>query len=175
MPLRLMLCFAAIVPCAALLSACGDDSSDELRSREASSLRSTLSEVEQRVESQDCTGASAQAAAFRDLVDGLPQRVDSGLRRALASSADRLETLVADQCGPEPAAPADVPEVGTTGPDQSQGNEQDQPGQGKKDKKPKKEKPNQDQTPTQTQPDTGGTGEEVPGVGDQGGGASPEG
>jgi hypothetical protein len=174
MPLfRLMFCVAALVAGAAVLGACGDDSSGELRSRDASSLRSTLSEVEQRVQSSDCTGASQQAAAFRDQVEGLPKRVGSDLRRALVSSADRLESLVADQCAAEPAAPTDVPAVGTTSEDSAQGNEKNQTGEGKKDKKPKKEKPKQDETQTETQPDTGGTGEEVPGVGNQGDGTSP--
>jgi hypothetical protein len=174
MPLfRLMVCVAALVTGVAVLGACGDDSSGELRSRDASSLRSTLSEVEQRVQDSDCTGASQQAAAFRDQVDGLPKRVGSDLRRALRSSADRLESLVADQCPAEPAAPTDVPAVGTTSEEPAQGNEENQTGKGKKDKKPKKEKPKQDETQTQTQPDTGGTGEEVPGVGNQGDGTSP--
>jgi hypothetical protein len=168
-----MLCVAALVSAAVVLGACGDDSSGELPSRDASTLRSTLSEVEQRVQASDCTGASQQAAAFRDQVDGLPERVGSDLRRALVSSADRLESLVADQCAPEPAAPSDVPAVGTTSEDSAQGNEENQSGEGKKDKKPKKEKPNKDETQTQTQPDTGGAGEEVPGVGNQGDGTSP--
>jgi hypothetical protein len=168
-----MLCVAALVPGVAVLGACGDDSSGELRSRDASSLRSTLGEVEQRVEVSDCTGASQQAAAFRDQVEALPQRVGSDLRRALLSSADRLESLVADQCVAEPAAPTPTPEVGTTSEDPAEGNEENQTGDGKKDKKAKKEKPNKDETQTQTQPDTGGTGEEVPGVGNQGDSTSP--
>ena len=106
---------------------------------------------------------------------GCPQRVDSRLRRALVSSADRLESLVADQCAAEPAAPTDEPAVGTTSEDPAQGNEETQTGDGKKDKKPKKEKPQQDETQTPTQPDTGGAGEEVPGVGGQGDDTSPEG
>jgi hypothetical protein len=159
-----------------LLAACGEDSSNELRSGEAGTLRSTLTEVEQRVESQDCAGAGEQVAAFRSEVDELPQRVDADLRQALRSSADRLESLVANECTAEPA-PTETPDLGTTSPDTGQGNEEDQQGQQDKDKKPKKEKPNQDQTQTETQPpDTGGTGEEVPGVGNQGdGGTSPEG
>jgi hypothetical protein len=99
--------------------------------------------------------------------------VDADLRRALALSADRLESLVADQCTAEPAAPTETPPVGTTSEDQAQGQDQNQAGNGKQDKKPKKEKPNPDQTQTETQPDTGGAGEEVPGVGDQGGGTPP--
>ena len=173
-----MLCVAAVLPCAALLGACGDDGSgNELRSREASSLRATLAAVQQRVESQDCTGAAQQAAAFRDAVEGLPQRVDSGLREALSASAGRLESLVADECTAEPSAPTDVPEVGATSENPTEGNDETQTGKGKKDKKPKKEKPNKDQPQpdTQTQPDTGGAGEEVPGAGDEGGATPPGG
>jgi hypothetical protein len=168
-----MLCVAALLAGAALLGACGDDGgSAELRSSDATALRSALDEVEQRVRSQDCTGAGQQAAAFRDAVDGLPQRVDADLRQALSASADRLESLVADQCTPEPTT---VPEVGTTSETPAQGNDQNQTDTGKKDKKPKKEKPKKDQTQTepQTQPDTGGTGGEAPGAGDESGGAPP--
>ena len=172
MPLsRLMLCVAAAAGTIAL-AACGDEGSNELPSGEAGSLRSALSAVEQRVDSQDCTGATEQAAAFRNRVDALPQSVDSDLKRALASSADRLASLVADQCAVEQAPPAETPDVGTTSQDPTQGNDEDQGNQKEKDKKPKKPKPDED--PTQTQPDTGGAGQEVPPVGDQGGGTPPE-
>jgi hypothetical protein len=169
LPLRLMLC-GAVAAGAIVLGACGDESSNELRSGEAGSLRAALSEVEQRVGAQDCTGASQQAAAFRDRVDELPQRVDSDLRRALASSADRLATLVADQCAAEPTV--QEPDVGTTSPDQGQGNDENQGDGQTKDTPPDEENPNPDET--QTQPDSGGSGEEVPPVGDQGGGTPPE-
>lgn len=172
MPLsRLMLCVAAAAGTIAL-AACGDEGSNELRSGEASSLRAALSDVAQRVESQDCTGASQQAAAFRDRVDELPQSVDSDLRRALASSADRLASLVADQCAAEPATTSPEPDVGTTSPDRGGGNDENQGDGQTKDTPPDEQNPNPDDT--QTQPDSGGSGEEVPPVGDQGGGTSPE-
>jgi hypothetical protein len=161
-----MLCVAALLPVVVVFAACGDDGSSELRSRDASSLRSTLTEVEQRVESQDCTGASQQAAAFREQIAGLPSRVGSDLRQALVSSAERLESLVAAQCAAEPAAPTEGPAVGTTSEDPAQQNDETQTDEGKKEKKPKQEKPNQDDSPnqdetqTQTQPDTGGASPE---------------
>jgi hypothetical protein len=170
---RVTLCVGLALVAAAAVSACGDDGSAELRARDASALRAALDEVEQRVSGQDCAGASQQAAAFRERVGGLPQRVDADLRRALASSAERLETLVADQCTAAPAAPTETPPAGTTSPDQAEGQDGNQPGKDKEDKQPKQEKPNPDQTQTQTQPDTGGTGEEVPGVGNEGGGTPP--
>ena len=175
MPSLRHICCLALVVAGAVLGACGDDGSSELRSGDASSLRSTLTAVEQRVEGQDCTGASEQAAAFREQVSGLSERVGTELRQALVSSADRLESLVADQCAAEPAAPVDVPtepDTGTTSEDPAQGNDENQTDEGKKDKKAKKEKPNQDGT--QTQPETGGSGEQVPGVGNQGDDTSPE-
>ena len=77
----------------------------------------------------------------------------------------RAAAPVDDRRSPTPAPTSEDPGArGTTS---------NQTDEGKKDKKPKKEKPNQDET--QTQPDTGGAGEEVPGVGDQGDGTSPEG
>ena len=164
----------ALVLSAAVLGACGDESSNELRSSDAASLRATLDEMEQRIDNQDCTGAGQQAAVLIDQVDSLSGDVSSKLQRALAASADRLETLVANQCTSAPVAPTEEPSVGATSQDPAQppGEAGDQPAQPKKDKKPKKEKPNQDQT--QTEPGTGGTGQEVPGVGTEGdGGASP--
>ena len=174
MPLsRLMLCVAAAAG-TIFLAACGDEGSNELRSGDAGSLRAALNEVEQRVSSQDCAGASQQATAFRDRVAELPRSVDQDLRRALEASADRLVTLVDDQCVAEPAAPTETtPDVGTTSPDQGQGNDNNQGDGQTKDTPPSEENQNQDQT--QTQPDSGGSGEEVPPVGDQGGGTPPEG
>ena len=163
---------AAFVAVAALLGACGDDGSkQELSTRTAASLRSTLSEVEQLVKSRDCTGAAQQAATLRSQVQDLPSRVDADLRQALESSAGRLESLVAAQCSPEPQAAPEAP-VGTTGADgtQPEGG-QDQADKPKKDKKPKKEKPKDEPAP----PDTGGAGQEDPGLDEQGGGAVPPG
>jgi len=169
---------AGLMLAAVVFGGCGDGSSkDELSSSTAGTLKSTLAEVQQRVNVRDCSGASEQAAAFRAEVDALPDRVDGKLRRALESSADRLATLVSDQCTPEPAATPEEPPAGTTSEGQAEPqNQDDQSQNGKKDKKPKKEKaPKRDQTQTEPPPDTGGAGEGVPGVGDQGGGASPEG
>lgn len=164
---------AALVAAAALMGACGDDGSkQELSSQTASSLRSTLDEVEQLVATRDCTGAAQEAAALRSEVEGLPESVDGDLRRALESSADRLESLVADQCTPASEAPVQAP-TGTTSQDgvQQPEGDQDQADKPKKDKKPKPEKPNQDQTA----PDTGGTGQEDPGLNQPDGGAVPPG
>jgi hypothetical protein len=158
---------------------CGDGGSkNELPSGSAGTLRSTLDEVEQRANARDCSGASQQAASFQAKVDALPARVDAKLRRALSSSADRLATLVVEQCTPEPAVTPEQPPAGATsdGPAEGPQDQDDQSQDGKKDKKPKKEKPpEEDQTQTEPPPDTGGAGEGVPGVGDQGGGTSPEG
>ena len=166
---------AGLMVAAAVFGGCGNDSSkNELSSATATSLRSTLDRVEQQVDSRDCTGASQQAAAFRQKVDALPQRVDAKLRTALTASATRLETLVANQC--TPAAPAEQAPTGATSQgqvDQPQ-NEKDQSKKPKKDKQPKQEKaPKKDQTQTEPPPDTGGAGQEVPPVDGQGGGATP--
>jgi hypothetical protein len=147
---------AAVLACVALFaSACGDDSNAGLSERRASDLRSTLDEVETRVQDRDCTGAAEQASALRDQVSSLPSRVDRDLRVALERSSARLESLVADQCRPEttpsvetpPAEEAPVPEE----------NAGDQKDQGKKDKKPEKQKEPEDE---QLPPETGGTGQE---------------
>jgi hypothetical protein len=172
MPRFCFMASAAALVLAVVFGGCGDGSSkDELPSGTAGSLRSTLDDVQQRVNDRDCTGASQQAATFREKVDALPDRVDSKLRRALSSSADRLATLVSDQCTPEPAVTPEEPPAGATSEGQVQEpqNQDDQSQDGKKDKKPKKEKPpKEDQTQTEPPPDTGGAG-------DQGGVTSPEG
>jgi hypothetical protein len=165
---------AALVAVAALLGACGSDGSkQELSNDTAASLRSTLDEVEQLVATRDCTGAAQEAAALRSKVDGLPQRVDGDLRRALASSADRLESLVAARCRAETQTTPEAP-AGTTaeGGVQQPGGDKNQTEKPTKDKKPKKEKPKQDAQPP---PDTGGAGQEDPGLNDQGGGTVPPG
>jgi outer membrane murein-binding lipoprotein Lpp len=152
---------AVLVPVALLLGACGnDDSKQELSSATASSLQSKLDQVQQSVDSRDCSGAAQQVAALRQQVQGLPTRVDRKLRDALDASARRLETLIADQCKPE--TPTDQPAVGTTSestPQPENGKDQT-PGQDK-DKKPKKEKepkPGEDKPPSDTGGATGGSG-----------------
>lgn len=158
---------AALLLTAVLLGACGDDrSKKELSKQTAASLRSTLDEVEQSVESQDCTSAIQGVSSLRSQVEGLPTHVDGDLRDALAASAGRLEDLVGDECRPAQEAP-----TGTTADDgvQPQG-DPDQADKPEKDKKPKKEKPNKDEQPP---PDTGGSGQEDPGLNEQGGAVPP--
>jgi hypothetical protein len=161
---------AALALAVGFLASCGDDSNAGLSQERASNLRSSLEQVETRVNDRNCTGASEQAATFRQQVDSLPSRVDRDLRDALERSATRLESLVADQCQPEPAAPAEEPQTPEpTVTDENSGNQQDE---GKKDKKPKKQKGT-----TGQEGSTGVTGQEgSTGATGQGGGAGvPEG
>jgi len=167
---RSTLAAAALVLGAALLGACGgNSSSSELTSTTASSLQSKLDQVEQAVDSRDCSGAAQQVAALRQQVESLPSRVDADLRDALDSSARRLETLVADQCQAETTT--DQPTVGTTSEDstpQSENGKDQAPGQ-QKDKKAKKQKepkPDKDEPPA----DTGGSGGATGGAGVPSGG-----
>jgi hypothetical protein len=137
----------ALVLAAGFVSSCGGDSNTGLSQQRASNLRSSLDQVETRVNDRDCTGAPDHPPTFRRQVDSLPSRVDRDLRNALERSATRLETLVADQC--EPAAAVEEPQTqAPTTTDETGG---DQQGNGKKDKKPKKPKDDQP-------PDTGVTG-----------------
>ena len=151
------------------MSACGsnDSSKKELTSATASSLQSKLDQVQQSVDSQDCSGAAQEAAALRQQVEGLPSRVDGKLRDALDASARRLETLVADQCQTDTTT--DQPAVGTTSDSTAQPeNGKDQaPGQAKdkKDKKQKEPKPGKDEPPADTGGATGGSGAGSPGGG----------
>jgi hypothetical protein len=161
----------ALLSIGVLLVACGDEGSKkELSNGTASSLRNALDKVEQRVDERDCSGASQVAASFRSEVEGLSSSVGADLRRALAASADRLESLIADQCQ---SAVVQEPSVGTTSEDQATPPaDENQQGNGKKDKKPKKEKPK----PQEPAPGTGTTGQENQGVGQgqqNGGAAAP--
>ncbi|MGH2978522.1 MAG: hypothetical protein ACRDLQ_02650 [Solirubrobacterales bacterium] len=163
---------AALALAARFASACGKESNADLPQQRASTLRSALDQVEARVNDRDCTGAAQQASAFRQEVASLPSRVDRDLRDALEGSAARLESLVSQQCAPEPAAPveeAPAEEQPTT--DENAG---DQQGKGKKDKKPKKPKQPQD---GQQPPDSGGSGQEgsTGATGQDGGTLPPEG
>jgi hypothetical protein len=143
---------------ATLAAGCGSDSGLVSSSRSAS-MRASLSQVERNFNAGDCTAASQGAAALRTKIDALPSRVDRKVRRALAASAEHLQTLVVQRC--RPAAPA------TTAPAQPAPSVQEKPGNGPKDKKPKKEKPPKDKgqppselPPGQDQfppPDEGGT------------------
>jgi hypothetical protein len=92
------------------LSACGNGSSDAklLSQGSASELRSTLAEVEGRVQNGDCEGAQEWISLLDQQIDSL-HGIEADLRDALASGASRLEQLVADKCQ------ASVTETGTTG------------------------------------------------------------
>jgi hypothetical protein len=156
---------AALALAVGFVSSCGDDSKSGLSQQRASNLRSSLDQVETRVKDRDCTGASEQAATFRQQVDSLPSRVDRDLRDALERSATRLESLVADQCEPQPAAPVEEPQEPTVT-DENSGNQQDK---GKQDKKPKKQKGT-----TGQEGSTGVTGQEgSTGVTGDGGAVAP--
>ena len=156
----------AVLALAAVLGGgCGNDDSGgpKLSRSTAASLRGTLDQVQEDVASHNCTAAAQQAATLRQQVDGLG-RVRRSIRRALASSASRLQALVADQCQSSTTTTDSQPATegasgasgasGTTG-ETSPGDK----GKGKKNEKPKKPKPgkNEGGPPTQ-QGDGGGAG-----------------
>ena len=132
---------AALALAAGFVSSCGEDSNTGLSQQRASNLRSSLDQVETRVERPRLhRGGRAgrhlpPAGRFASLAGG-PR--PAGCARA---SATRLETLVADQCEAEPAAPVEEPP--TQEPTVTDENAGDQQDKGKKDKKPKKQKDDQ--------------------------------
>jgi hypothetical protein len=134
---RTLCAAAALVLVALLVSSCGEDSNAGLSPERASDLRSALNRVEDDVSGGDCTAAAQQAGEFRQKVASLPSRVNSDLRDALARSATRLESLVSEQCKPEPAPAEEPPAQEPTVTDENGGDQQDE---SKKDKKPKKQK-----------------------------------
>jgi hypothetical protein len=129
---------------------CGDSKHGRLLSdNQASELRGTLSQVQQDVAADNCTGAKQQVAALEEQIDGI-RRLDGNLRSALRSSTRRLETLVSDKCEPAstttptettPATP-DEGTTGTSGPTGATGEQGKKP---KKEKPPKKTTPGQDE------------------------------
>ena len=114
------------------VGACGGKTGNDklLSSAAASRLRTSLDAVQQKVDSGDCEGASAQVQQLAQQASGLPPRVDQKFRDALLVSVDRLQNLIATQCK---AAPA----TGVSGPTQPQTPSQQKeqkPGRAKKEK-----------------------------------------
>jgi hypothetical protein len=163
---------------ASSVAACGKSSDDpELSRGTASSLRADLNQISQSVRDGNCTTAQQVTANLQSEIDGLSDRVSAKLRRALSASAQRLDTLVRDQCRPAteaaPAVTTPQPSQETDQTDEGKQENQDKPN---KDKKAKKEK-STDVPPGQD----GGDGTTPPGQQDGSqspgdtGGASPEG
>jgi hypothetical protein len=155
---RPFLVLAAILLFAA---GCGDSKHGRLLSdNQASELRGTLSQVQQDVAADNCTGAKQQVAALEEQIDGI-RRLDGNLRSALRSSTRRLETLVSDKCEPATTTtPTETtpttPDEGTTGTSGASGGQGKEP---KKEKKPKKAPPGQDENgPPGQQGGGGGAG-----------------
>jgi len=155
----------AFVLTCALLSACGDGSNSKLlSSSSASELRSTLAQVQQDVQNGDCTSAQQRAAALDQQISSL-NRIDAGLRDALASSASRLQQLVAQKCqAPATTSAGTAGPSGTTGtggtsaPDEQQDQQGQDEGKGKDKGKGKKKghfKKGKDEPSVEVVPDTG--------------------
>ena len=177
---RLMLCVAGAASLAAL--PCSEPAGTTSSKRAALARRQLPARDARRRSSsastsQDCTGASQQAAAFREQVDGLPaagrrQAARGARRRAPTGSRRWSRTSARPSRRHRPTEPA----AGTTSEDPTRrGTRRTRRTTAKRTRSPRRRSRDQDQTQTQPPPDTGGAGEEVPGVGDQGGGTSPEG
>ena len=150
-----------------MLGACGnDDQGRRLSATRASELRSTLAQVEQSVASGDCNDAAAQAQTLEQEAADLPKGVNSDLRRALRSSAQRLQTLIEQDCGATGATGPTTPvgtTTGTTTGTTADGQSDNGKDNKQKEKKPKKDKGKPDEVPVeppadeQPSPDNGGT------------------
>jgi hypothetical protein len=126
---------------AVMLGACGNDGEGRpLSASRASELRSTLGQIEQSVAAGNCDDAAAQAQTLEQEAADLPRGVNSDLRRALRSSAQRLGTLVEQDCGATgatgPTTPAGTT-TGTTADGQTDNGKDNKP---QKERKPKKGK-----------------------------------
>ena len=131
----------ALALAAAILGGCGGDSSGsgrKLSPATSASLEGTLDKLQADVSAGNCTDAAQEAATLRQQIDAVP-RAGRALRRALASSAARLESLVADQCKPTSTTPP-AESQGSTGATGEKGTTGEQNGEGKKEKKPKQPK-----------------------------------
>jgi hypothetical protein len=157
---------------AAALAGCGDSSDDaKLLSRtSASDLRATLTQVQQRVSSGDCSGAQDQVGLLEQQIDSLDSRVDANLRAALVSGASRLQRLVASECA---AATAETGATGPTGPTDTggttglDGQQNGEHGNGKKKGQKKEKNKNKDKSG-----DEGGGDQTGTGTGESGGGGT---
>lgn len=160
---RIVPLLLVVLPLAAGLAACGDEKPDRkalLSSSKAAELRSTLDGIEQMVKDGDCEGAGGATLALRQQVNALPASVDASLRDALGDGANRLETLVADRCEPQPPAtaapPAAVPE-GPTEPQEEEGKKPKKEPKGKAKGHDKQQQgTEEDGTPTVPEEQTGG-------------------
>jgi TolA-binding protein len=139
---RLRLPFGPLLVLAAtalLAAGCGDSSHGRLLStNQASDLRATLSEVQQDVAAENCTGAKERVAALEAQIDGI-RRLDRNLRSALRSSTRRLETLVSAKCQPAPTTTTQT-QTETTPTTPDEGASGATGATGEQGKKPKKEK-----------------------------------
>jgi hypothetical protein len=140
--------FLALAAILAFAAGCGDSKHGKLLSAsQASELRGTLSQVQQDVAADNCTGAKEQVAALEQQIDGI-KRLDGNLRSALRSSTRRLDTLVSDKC--QPATTTTPTETAPTTPDKGTTGATGTTGQ--QGKKPKKEKPPKEKPPKKTPP-----------------------
>jgi hypothetical protein len=159
---------------------CGGDSGDGrlLTNGEASELRGTLRQVEQEVADGDCTSAAQDVAKLQGQIDSI-RRLDRKLRRALRSSARRLETLVSTDCEtPTTTTPTETtpttPEEGTTGATGATGTTGEEGKSEKKEKEKEKEKKVPPGQEKKRSGESGGEGGAVlPGEDTSGGGETP--
>ena len=96
---------AAIFGAAAMLAVagCGEDSSDDIPSRQAEELLALLDSIESRVEAGDCEAAGAEASTLSIAVQELDRdQVPDDVITALTQGSESLEGLVEGQCGAEP-------------------------------------------------------------------------
>jgi hypothetical protein len=167
---------ASLCATALLLFGCGDSKDRELLSqRSATRLEASLDRVSQLVRDGDCTSAASQAGALRAQVGALPPRTSSKLRDALATSAERLRSLVSQGC--KPAQPTAAPEPTVTTPPVTEQAPEDKKGKGPKKIKQKDQQPEQaPQDGNQGNGNSGGNGlgnQTVPNDQTNSGGSTP--
>ena len=83
---------------AAVLAACSDAPKGGIAANEASSLKSEIEDVQQRVDDARCQALFDQLRQVDNRVDRLPSSVDAQLRRRLRDGSDNLREPAAREC-----------------------------------------------------------------------------
>jgi len=83
---------------AAVLAACSDAPKGGIAANEASSLKSQIEDIQQRVDDARCQALIAQLRQVDTHVDRLPSSVDAQLRRRLRDGSDNLRDAARREC-----------------------------------------------------------------------------
>jgi len=94
------------------LAACGSGDEGTIPRSDAEALLATLGEIEQKVQTGECSSAQTDATQFVAQVDQLPKDVGMETKEMLRRAGRNLIELTQD---PEQCSEPEVPDTGATG------------------------------------------------------------